>query len=243
MKIEIDLNDLLGDEHGPAETLGESIRRQIVAELAASARKDVKQQISAAVNQVLDEELRAAVKEQMPSIVQNILDTPYTPVGTYGDRGKETTFRAELLKAIQAQMVYKKTTYDSDRSAFTAAVDEVVRQETAKFQKEWHTQVTSQFMADAMKFATAEMAKRLRPSAATPLQPWPAPLTRPCFETVLRRLRCENCFVVKPFGILPCSHVKHMKLLTPCSLAAMSFSAAPFQPPNFLPPQHERPHQ
>ena len=161
MKIAIDLQDILHDHHGdPTETLAESIRRQVVEHITATAQGDVKRQISEAVSKVLDEELRKAVVEQMPAIVGSLMDHPYTPVGRYGDRGKETTFRAEFLKAITEQMVYKKASHDSDKNAFSKAVDATVSEHLSEFKAAFNKQVDGAFVSEAMAFATAKMRER-----------------------------------------------------------------------------------
>lgn len=162
MKIEIDLNDILHDGYdNPTESMAESIRRQVVEHITAKTRDDVKRQISEEVAAVLNAELAKAVAEQMPSIVSNLMAHPYQPVGRYGERGQETNFRKELLKSITEQMVYKKQTYDSDKNAFTRAVDQTVSAHLETFRKEFTKQVDGAFIAQAMAFATERLRERL----------------------------------------------------------------------------------
>jgi hypothetical protein len=160
MKIEIDLNDILGDENG-AETLQESVRRQVIDTLVRTTKAGVdatiKQQVAATIKETLERELI----EKMPGIINDVLTSEYTPVGRYGDAGKPTTFRAELVKSISEQMTYKAARFDSDKNAFTRAVDSLVESEVATFKKEFNSHVTAKFVADAMDYAAAEMAKRL----------------------------------------------------------------------------------
>lgn len=160
MKIQIDLNEILGDETG-VETLQESVRRQVTDALVRATKQGVdatiKQEVTATIKNTLESELI----ERMPIIVNDVLTAEYTPVTRYGETAKPTSFRAELIKTIHEQMVYKRTTYDSDKNAFTKAVDAVVGENVAEFKKEFQKLVTAQFVADAMAFATAEMSKRL----------------------------------------------------------------------------------
>lgn len=162
MKIEIDLDELLHDaDTGYTESLRESIRRQVVETITARTRDDVKRQISDTVSEVLNEELAKAVREQMPALVAGLMDATYQPVDRYGKLAPTTTFRAELLKTITEQAVYRKVNYDSDKNAFTRAVDEAVKGKLAEFQAAWTKQVDGAFVQQALAHATEALRKRL----------------------------------------------------------------------------------
>jgi ABC-type amino acid transport substrate-binding protein len=162
VKIEIDLQDILHDHNGdPAESLADSIRRQVVATIATAASDGVQKRIDAAVSEAISGALAKAVEEQLPALVVDLMDAEYQPVNQYGQRAPATTLRAQLLRTIQEQMVYKKSSYDSDKNAFTKAVDSAVAAKLAEFQKEWTRQVDSDFVADALRYATEQMMTRL----------------------------------------------------------------------------------
>lgn len=162
MKIEIDLNDILGDEYG-AETLQDSVHRQVVESLTKTIKEGVGKKIDHEVSRVISEEIRAAVTVQMPRIVEDLLSAEYVAIDRWGSRGSEpTTFRKELVKSINAEMVYSKQEYDSKKNAFSLAVDQVIAARTADFKAEFNKQVDAKFIADAMAFATAKLKERLR---------------------------------------------------------------------------------
>lgn len=163
MKIEIDLNDILGGgEYGePAETLQDSIRRQVIDAIVKSTSDGIKRKINEETSRVINEALQAAVQEQMPALLADLMNAEYVPVDRYGSRAAPTTFRNEMIKAIQEQMVYKKTSFSSDASAFTKAVDSVISENVNAFKVEFGKQVNSQFVAQAMQYAASEMSKRL----------------------------------------------------------------------------------
>jgi hypothetical protein len=162
VKIEIDLSDIFHDHNGdPAETLADSIRRQVVDTLAARAAEGVKKRIDAAVDEAISGALSKAVAEQMPALVADLMTATYQPVDHYGRRAEPTTLRDQLLKSVAEQMVYKKGNYDSDKNAFTRAVDDTVKAKLAEFQKEWTRQVDSAFVKDALAYATEQMMTRL----------------------------------------------------------------------------------
>ena len=54
MKVEIDLNDILGDEYG-AETLQESVRRQVIDNLTLVIKEGVEKKIEAEVARVINQ--------------------------------------------------------------------------------------------------------------------------------------------------------------------------------------------
>ena len=87
MKIEIDLNDVLGGEDG-AETLQESIRRQVIAAVVEATRSTLRRRIDEETSRVLDAALRAAVTEQMPAMVADLMNAEYVPTDRFGQRGE-----------------------------------------------------------------------------------------------------------------------------------------------------------
>lgn len=129
MKIEIDLNDILGDEYG-SETLQESIKRQVIENLTKKVSDGISKRIDQEVNSVINTSIASAVEERMQGIVDDILTTPYQPVDRWGSSvGAPTTFREALVKSIHENMVYKKTQYSSDANIFTKSVDAVIAEQ------------------------------------------------------------------------------------------------------------------
>lgn len=160
MKVEIDLNDIMGDEYG-AETLQESIRRHVVESLTKTIKEGVGRQIEIEVARILKEEISAAVKGRMGEIVADLLDAEYVTCDRYGDRSRTpTTFRKELVKAIHEQMKYVKAD-DWHKNAFTKAVDDTVGENVKEFKAEFSKRVDAQFVAECMKHATANLQERL----------------------------------------------------------------------------------
>jgi hypothetical protein len=162
MKFEIDLNEILGDEYGNMESLAESIRRQVIENLTEKTKGGIKKQIDEEVAKVLADELKLAVKEKIPGLISDLLVAEYRPVDRYGDLAKEpTTFRKELVKEITSQMVYKKTSYSSDRNVFTAAVDSVIAENVKAMQQAFDKTIIEMFQKEAFDYATKQMAKKL----------------------------------------------------------------------------------
>jgi hypothetical protein len=160
MKIEIDLNDILGDENG-AETLQDSVRRQVVEHVTQTIRKGVGEKIDAAVSQTISAGIKEYLDGEMPNLMANLMDSEYLPVDRYGDRNKPTTFRKELIRSITENMQYKKTNYSSDRNAFTKAVDEVIEENVKLFKADFSKQVNAQFTAAAMQYAVNTLKEKL----------------------------------------------------------------------------------
>lgn len=163
MKIEIDLNDILGDEHG-AETLQDSVRRQVIDKMQSVIKAGVGKQIDEAVSLMIDENLKSFVKDKLPELIDNLFEQAYTPTGRYGDKEKPTTLRQELLKTIVEQFKYeKKNSYNSEKeNIFTKAIDDCVKEHTEHFRKEFVSHVDGKFIAEAMDFATKRLAERLK---------------------------------------------------------------------------------
>jgi len=160
VKIEIDLDDILGDENG-AETLQESIRRQVIDSVTATIKKGVGQQIDAAVSSAISTNINDFLKQQMPSLLANIMDTQYEPVGRYGEKAQPTSFRQELVKVVIENMQYKRANYESDKNVFTKTVDAVIAENVASFKTDFNKKVDAEFTAAAMQYAQEALKKKL----------------------------------------------------------------------------------
>lgn len=160
MKIEIDLNDILGDEYG-AETMQESVRRQVIDNITSTLKTGVLKKIDLAVDQMIGSEITDALKARMPALIDDVMNAEYTPVTRYGERGNPTTFRSALVAKINEEMVYIKKNHDSDKNTFTRAVDAVVGENVKKFKEEFNKQVDADFTKEVMAQATAKLQERL----------------------------------------------------------------------------------
>jgi len=162
MKIEIDLDEILGDESG-AETLQESVRRQVVESIVANMKLGIGKKIDIEVSKAINDEIKKALAEQMPTIINDLMDKEFQSVNRWGDpEGHMTTFRKALLKSINEEMVYKNTSYSSERNAFTNAVNSLVESKVNDFKKDFNKKVDEGFINDAMTYALNKLKERLK---------------------------------------------------------------------------------
>jgi hypothetical protein len=161
MKIEVDLNDILRDEYGDGETLAESIRRQIVDKLSGDLHKRLHDRLDGELGRIMSAQINSVMAEKMPTLIDDIMNATYTPVSTYGQRGEPTTFRAEVIKAIAANMKYEPKQWSSDENAFTRAVKSIVEKQTEAVKVEITKHVDAKFKQDAIGYAVKLLAERL----------------------------------------------------------------------------------
>lgn len=162
MKIEIDLDNIFRDEDGdPAESLQESIRRQVVARLTEDYRRRLFSQFDLELGNIMREQIGKVMEDRMPEFVDDIMTAEYRPVGRYGERGERTTFRAEIIKSIGDNLKYEPKNYSSDENAFTKAVKSVVELKTKEVRDHITKEVDAKFKADAITYAVTELSKRL----------------------------------------------------------------------------------
>lgn len=152
MKFEIDLNDILGDEFG-AETLQESIKRQVIENITEYAKKGAKARIDEEVNIAINTAIKETLVEQMPAIIDDIINVEYVPVDRYGSRSPKTSFRDQLIKSIHENMTYKKTQYDSDKNVFTKTVDNVISEQMTIIGKQYKELVDHELGKKAFELA------------------------------------------------------------------------------------------
>jgi hypothetical protein len=162
MKITINLDELFCDENGqPGESIEQAIRRQVVAQLTESYRKRVFSQFDTELARVIQDQLKEVVIIKMPSFVEDLMNSQFTPVDTCGRRGQPTTFRNELIKAINSELEYKPKSFSSEENAFTKAVKAVVAEQLAAFKKEFTSKIDASFRRDALAYAVAQLQERL----------------------------------------------------------------------------------
>jgi hypothetical protein len=162
MKIEIDLDAVFRDGDGePGESLEESIRRQIISRLTSDMRERLFKRVDVELSTIMRDQINAVMAEKMPALIEDILNVEYTPVDRYGSAAKPTTFRAELVASVVANMKYEPKQFSSDENALTRAVKSIVQAKTGAVKEEIVKRVDVQFKEDAIKFAVAKLSERL----------------------------------------------------------------------------------
>lgn len=152
MKLEIDLNEILGDEYYQ-ETVEDSVRRQVVEKLKEDLHKRIGKKIDDEINKKIEVLMSEQLEARFPKMIDELWEMSYTPVGKYGQKSEETTLKNELLKSISEQLVYKKTNYSSDRNVFTTSVDKSVENAMQGFKKEFDDTVTRELKHEALQYA------------------------------------------------------------------------------------------
>ena len=162
MKIEIDLDDVFRDEDGyPDESTQDSIRRQVLARLTTDYKERLFKRFDDELAAMMQAQIQEVMNSQMPSLVDDIMNAEFTPVSNYGQRSEPTTFRAQVVKAIGANLVYAPKNYQSEENAFTSAVRNVVKEQIAAFEKSFKEQIDDKFKKDAIAFAVEKLRERL----------------------------------------------------------------------------------
>lgn len=162
MKIEIDLKDILFDEDYGQETMQESIKRQVVANIETTLASGISKKIDEQVSRAIDQQVTKAIDEIRPNLIEHILDAEYVQVDRWGNRtGKPTTFRTQLVSAVHENMVYKNTSYSSDRNAFTNAVNEILKQQADQFKKNFDEIITNEYVKETKAYAVKVLKEKL----------------------------------------------------------------------------------
>jgi len=162
MKIEIDLDEILGGEF-ETETLSESIRRQVIEKLSSDIKNNIGKKIDNEIASFINDTIREHITKFMPDTISTLFDTEYITVDRYGDRGKEpTTFRKELVKAIHENMQYSPARYSSDENIFTKAVKSIVESNVSKFKADFGDMVNAEFTKECFDYAVKKISERLK---------------------------------------------------------------------------------
>ena len=160
MKIEIDLNEILGDEDG-SETLNESIRRQVIEAIVKRTKDGLNAKIDKAVGETISTTLTAHLKETLPALIESMLDQEFQPVSEWGKITPKTTIRNVIAETLRRQCVFEPKHYSSDESAYTKTIRDLVRSQMNEFQKRFDKEVSAQFTQEAMAYAKKALADKL----------------------------------------------------------------------------------
>ena len=162
MKIEIDLKDIMHDEDFGSETMAESIKRQVVANIEKNLASGIAKKIDMEISKAIDEQIKKSLDEIRPSLIEQVLDSEYISVDRYGDRSKEpTTFRKQLIKAVNENMVYKKGNYYNDNNPFTKAVDAILEEKAKEFKKQFDEIINKEYVAETKADAVKVLKEKL----------------------------------------------------------------------------------
>lgn len=162
MKIEIDLKDILFDENYGPETMQESIKRQVVDKMISQISGGISKKIDMEISKAIDEQIRKSLDDIRPNLIEQILDSEYVSVDRYGDRAKEpTTFRKQLIKAVNENMVYKRESYHNNQNAFTNAVDSVLADKAKEFRKHFDEIITDEYIKETKAYAVKILKVKL----------------------------------------------------------------------------------
>jgi hypothetical protein len=162
MKIEIDLDDIIGDESG-VETLQDSVRRQVVEAITQTIQSGIAKKIDREVSCVIDQEIKSAIQSKMPLIVDELLEAKYVQVDQWGSSTKQqTSVREQLVSNLKAEMVYKKPSSYDKPNTFTAAIDSLVSAKMKEFQSEFNKIVDAQFCKEAFDYAGNKLRERMQ---------------------------------------------------------------------------------
>jgi hypothetical protein len=161
MEIKIDLHDIFQSEDGDAETLAESIKRQVTDQLIKRYASGITQQIEEHISETISGMIRDAVKDKMPALITEIMDAEYMQVDRYGSRKGPTSFRAEMIRTIHEEMQYKPDSNSYHKNAYTKTVETLVADMLKTFQTDFNKKVESTFTAAAMEHASHALKKKL----------------------------------------------------------------------------------
>ena len=149
MKLELDLEELLkGQEYSTVE---EAVKAEVTYFLANEFKRKVGLAIDQQVTGLVETTIKQVLGEKLPAMLENLLELEYTPVDKFGRISQKTTLKAELIKTMEAQMVYTPDSYN--KTIFTKVVDDAVRESLKKFQGEFNATVDRNFRKEALKYA------------------------------------------------------------------------------------------
>ncbi|MCE2838032.1 MAG: hypothetical protein LW834_13910 [Cyanobium sp. 49614_E6] len=165
MNISINLSDIFRDEDGDLldddEATRQAIKRQVIDQLTSECLKILFGRYDDELVLIMRSQLNEVMKTRMPSLVDDVMNTEFTPVNKNGQRSEPTTFRAEIIKTCTSEMTYEPKHYVLDENFFTRTIKGVLREQTEAFKEALKQQIDTLFKSNALVFAVDELKKRL----------------------------------------------------------------------------------
>lgn len=120
-----------------------------------------KRSLTRKLDEIFTAKVTKATDEFLDGLIPKLLDHEFTETTSWGETKGTWTVRNRILKAIESQVVYKQTTYRSERNKFTELVDDVVSKQLEQFKTDFKMTVEAKFTAEALKAAEEALKKRL----------------------------------------------------------------------------------
>ncbi|MEV6897491.1 hypothetical protein [Amycolatopsis sp. NPDC051372] len=170
MKLELDLNQLLGMEYDEdGEPVGRrQLRDEVVAIAAATLVKEVRDDAKRSVR----ENVESTVRDEIGAIVRKALSKPIQQMSSWGERKGEPTTVLELVRT-QLEAFLSNTTESRDRygnekpanlrQLVEQATREVISKDMREAVNEAKAGVTNEVTQRALKAAVETLTQGLKP--------------------------------------------------------------------------------
>lgn len=145
MEITVNITDLKKDK---------ALFERVVCALTANYEERITTRMDSIMNQHLRENLSRSVADFVGKKAEEILDTPFVPVTSYGEKSQQTTLRNQIIKQLSQDFLYKFGQWDGDGNTFTKAVNKILNDHLVK-------NLNKEFIQICIKSAVAALNEKL----------------------------------------------------------------------------------
>lgn len=157
MKIDLNLDEIF-DEGGSVE---DSIKERIIQTVVQRIYVKIERDLSSEIKKALETGIREKVNLALGMLIPTLLDEEFTPVSSYGEKGKTTTVRNQILEQLKKECVVIKSNYSSDQNTFTKVMHQCIEEMSKDFKAELHKEIDSRFTKEALEYAQKALKEEL----------------------------------------------------------------------------------
>lgn len=158
MKIDIDLSDIFDEGE---ESVNDSVKDTIINTVVQKIYSKIDKEISIKVSEILIKGITEKLHAHLDKLIPELMEYEFAETGMYGASKEKTTVKNRILKQLETECKWKDARYESDKNAFTKAVEGVVSKMTAEFKAKFNTEVNALFVKETLEHAQLKLREKL----------------------------------------------------------------------------------
>lgn len=158
MKIDLDLSEIFSEG---GEDVNSSVKDMIINVVSEKIYNLIERGIRDKISNILEKEMTERVKKELDVLIPSIMDYEFMETSSYGRTWPKITVKNRILMSIEKECVWRDGTYDSDKSAFTKVLKDIVAKRMQEFKPAFDKEVNAMFVKEALDYAQKKLCERL----------------------------------------------------------------------------------
>lgn len=152
MKIEIDMTEIFENEDGGdiKMTVGDRVIENVTNRAWSDFERRFKERLDSTLTKMIEEKVSAKLDEVIPQMLEH----EFTEITSWGSVKEKWSVKGRILAAIEKTSQYNNSSsWDSDKNAFTKAINSIVSEHVKQFDKIIRDTINFRFRDECIKVA------------------------------------------------------------------------------------------